>query len=204
VSSSSIGFDPLVYPWDAWRPGEVARRLAGIGVPWYVAAGWSIDLFLGGEHRAHDDLEIAVPAAHFAEVAAALPELEFFAVDDGLASSVERAPEALAGSHQTWGLDRTAGVWRLDVFREPWDDDAWVCRRNESIRLVGGEHIERSRDGIPYARPELTLLFKAKHVRPKDEDDLRAVLAVLEPARRRYLADLLAIAHPGHVWLARL
>lgn len=28
----------------SWKPQEVARRLAGICVPWYVAAGWALDL----------------------------------------------------------------------------------------------------------------------------------------------------------------
>jgi hypothetical protein len=200
---ASTAFDPVVRPWVAWRPEEVARRLAGVAVPWYVAAGWSIDLFLDRETREHDDLEIAVPAARFAELAAALPELEFFAINGGLAHSVEREPEALAleGSHQTWGLDRSAGVWRIDVFREPSDGDTWVCRRDQAIRLDGGKHIEQTADGIPYARPELSLLFKAKQTRRKDDDDLCAILAVLEPARRRYLADLIAIVHPGHRWL---
>ena len=40
--------------WDAWRPEEVARRLTGVDAPWYVAAGWAIDLFLGGQRREHE------------------------------------------------------------------------------------------------------------------------------------------------------
>jgi hypothetical protein len=93
-------------------------------------------------------------------------------------------------------------VWRIDVFREPSDGETWICRRDDSIRLNRCEHIEWTRDGIPYARPEVTLLFKAKHARPKDDGDLRAVLAVLDPDRRRYLAELLEIVHPGHRWLS--
>ncbi len=51
--------------WDAWRPERVAERLAGVDVPWYVAAGWAVDLFLreqgpGPQSRPHDDLEIGV------------------------------------------------------------------------------------------------------------------------------------------------
>ena len=65
--------------------------------------------------------------------------------------------------------------------------------------------IERTDDGIPYARPEIVLLFKAKHSdRPKDEADLAAVLPRLEPARRRWLAEALALVHPGHPWLERI
>ena len=179
----------------------MARRLSGVDVPWYVAAGWSIDLFLGAQTREHEDLEIATPATRFAEVAAALTELEFFAIVDRVAYSIEREPHALIGSHQTWGLDRRTGVWRIDVFREPSDGETWICRRDDSIRMSRREHIEWTGDGIPYARPEVTLLFKAKHARPKDDGDLSAVLAVLDRNRRRYLADLLETVHPGHRWL---
>jgi aminoglycoside-2''-adenylyltransferase len=192
-------FDPLQHAWDAWRPGEAARRLRGLEVPWYVAAGWAIDLFLGEQRREHEDLEIGTPAARFPEIAAALGELEFFAIVDGKAQS-----EPQEDSHQTWGFDRSAGVWRIDVFREPWDGDTWVCRREPSIRYPRGEQIEWTPDGIPYLRPELVLLFKAKHARPKDEDDFAAVLPALAPERKRRFAELLTRVHPGHRWLHRL
>ncbi len=35
-------------------------------VPWYVTAGQVVDLFHGAQTRGHGDLEVAVPAAHFA------------------------------------------------------------------------------------------------------------------------------------------
>ena len=62
----SFGRRRLVEPdlelWDAWHPANVAlSRLAGVDVPWYVAAGWALDLFRGGQTREHEDLEIAVP-----------------------------------------------------------------------------------------------------------------------------------------------
>ena len=103
--------------------------------------------------------------------------------------------------HQTWGLDRAANRWRVDVFREPFDDDGWVARRDESIRLPYSELIEHTPQGIPYERPEVVLLFKAKHSRPKDEADLAAVLPRLSAERRALLADWIERAHPGHFWL---
>jgi hypothetical protein len=80
-----------------------------------------------------------------------------------------------------------------------------VCRRDERIRLPYSEVIERTSDGIPYARPEIVLLFKAKHAdRQRDQEDLAAVLPHLDPARRRRLAESLALVHPGQPWLAQL
>jgi hypothetical protein len=190
--------------WDAWTPQEAARRLAGIDVPWRISAGWAIDLFLGRERREHDDLEIGVPADRFGEIAAALPELEFFVVSRGVAEPVAEAGDRLTTSHQTWGLDRRANVWRIDVFREPHDGDQWLARRDESIRLPYDELIEHTADGIPYERPEVVLLFKAKHSRAKDEADLAAVLPLLGPERRKLLAGWIERVHPGHFWLPDL
>jgi Aminoglycoside-2''-adenylyltransferase len=190
--------------WDAWRPEDVARRLDGLDVPWRVSAGWAVDLFLGGERREHEDLEIAVPADRFDAVAAALPELDFHVVTRGVAAPVGEAAELMQTIHQTWGLDRAADRWRIDVFREPFDDDGWVARRDETIRLPYSELIEHTPDGIPYERPEVVLLFKAKHARPKDEADLAAVLPRLSAERRALLADWLGRVHPGHFWLPDL
>ena len=134
-------------------------------MPWRVSAGWAIDLFLGGERREHDDLELAVPADRFGEIAAALPELDFHVVTRGIAAPVAESAELMETIHQTWGLDRAANRWRVDVFREPFDDDGWVARRDESIRLPYSELIEHTPEGIPYERPEVVLLFKAKHSR---------------------------------------
>jgi hypothetical protein len=64
--------------------------------------------------------------------------------------------------------------------------------------------IERTAEGIPYLAPEIVLLFKAKHTRPKDEDDFAATVPHLGEARVRWLVDALERVHPGHRWLDEL
>ena len=199
-------FEPDLALWDAWRPEEVARRFAGVRAPWCVTAGWAIDLFLGGERerREHEDLEVAVPRDRFGEIADALSDYEFHVIGDGLARPLAQAGDAFHTHHQTWVREPETGVWRLDVFREPSEGDTWVCRRDARIRMPYERLIERTADGIPYARPEVVLLFKAKAARPKDDDDLAAALPRLEAERRRWLAEALELVHPGHGWLARV
>jgi len=196
------GVEVLDPPWEAWHPAEALRRLAGVEAPWCVAAGWALDLFRGGPAREHEDLEVAVPAGRFASIRAALADFEFHVVGSGRWWPLDSpAYEVL---HQTWVYEPAAGCYRLDVFREPHDGDTWICRRDADIRRPYAEIIEHTSEGIPYLAPEIVLLFKAKHGRPKDEADFAGALPLLSPARRAWLADNLAIVHPGHRWLAQL
>ena len=196
--------DALDARWSSsWTPAQVTRHLAGVATPWYVAAGWAVDLFLGTRRRRHGDIEIAIPAADFPEIRDRFPGYAFDAVSSGRVWE-EATPEVLAATHQTWLRDRATGDYLLDVIREPHEGETWICRHEPTIRLPYREIIRHDPDGIPFLAPELVLLFKAKHARPKDQADFDDTVPHLTGAQRRTLAELLARAHPGHRWLARL
>jgi hypothetical protein len=201
----SVGFEPDLSLWDAWAPDEIAKRFAGVDAPWYIAGGWAIDLYLSGQYRQHEDVEVGVPSQRFADVSSALAGFEFFVVGDGLAWPLDGAGDVFEAHHQTWVREPATGLWRMDIFREPSDGDTWICRRDERIRLPYRDLIEHTSDGIPYCRPEVALLFKAKYSElPKNQRDFDATLPHLEPARRRWLSGSIAQVHPGHPWLDRL
>jgi hypothetical protein len=195
-------FDPDLSAWNAWHPAEAARRLAGIGTPWAVIAGWSLDLFRGEQTREHEDLEIGVPEEGFDAVREALANLEIFAIVESKA--VEATDASLTDSHQTWFREPATGLWRLDVIREPWDGDTWIYRRDPRIRRPRAEVIAHTAEGIPYQPPEIALLFKAKHAREKDRADFDAVLPLLDDDACAWLRSSLELAHPGHEWLRAL
>ncbi|WP_063126202.1 hypothetical protein [Nocardia fusca] len=187
--------------WQAWTPAEAAERLAGTAPCWYVAAGWALDLFVGGLGRAHSDLEIGVSSERFGEILNAFPGFEWDVVGDGC---VWPFPEEADSQHQTWLREPTTGLYRLDVFREPYLGDRWVCRRDASITLPYDELILRTAEGIPYVIPEVVLLFKAKARRAKDESDFLRALPAMDRSRRSRLFGWLSRVHPGHPWLATL
>lgn len=195
-------FEPDLSAWDAWHPSDVARNLAGVAAPWYVTAGWALDLFQGRQTRDHDDIEISVSAHGFPAVRRALSEFELYAIGAGLAHPL--TPETLAATHQTWVREPGTALWRLDVMREPWDGDTWVFRRDSRVQLPRTRVIAHTEDGIPYANPEIALLYKAKAVREKDEADFATVLPLLGCSRRNWLSDALELVHPGHRWLEAL
>ncbi|MFE2377447.1 nucleotidyltransferase domain-containing protein [Streptomyces sp. NPDC059398] len=194
---------------ECWRPEQVASLLSGLTAPWYVAAGWALDLFRGEQSREHDDIEIAVPAGRFPEIRERLTgghSRGGFAFDAVGSGRIWEAPSAgvLEATHQTWLRDRATGAYLLDVFREPHDGDTWICRRDPAIRLPYSAVIRHTPSGIPYLAPELVLLFKAARTRPKDEQDFTATLPLLSAAQRAALENFLTRAHPGHSWLTAL
>jgi hypothetical protein len=187
--------------WSAWTPTAVSRRLSKVAAPWCVTAGWALNLFTEAATREHDDIEIAVPAARFDEIMDALPNFEWDVVGDG---RVWPFPQQRANHFQTWLREPATGIYRLDVFREPTIAGRWVCRRDTSITLPYDELILRSEDGIPYVIPEVALLFKAKHLRQKDQTDFRNVLPAMDLTRRARLRSWLSQIHPGHPWIEAL
>jgi hypothetical protein len=192
---------PDIDAWDAWHPRDIAARMEGVDFPWCVAGGWAIDLFLGTHTRDHEDLEIAVPSSFFEMLLPRFPDFDFW-VPQGEGRLARMSTETLAGeSHQSWAYERAAQAWRFDVFREPHDGDTWICRRDASIRLPYSEVFEVSADKIPYLRPELCLLFKAKAFRDKDRADFEAVLPRMPAAQRAWLHTALERVHPDHDWI---
>ncbi|MBU9764234.1 hypothetical protein FR943_10320 [Mycobacterium sp. TNTM28] len=197
-----ITAEELDHLWTPWTPRTVADRLAAIDAPWYVAAGWAIDLYLGEVSRPHADIEIAVPRAVFPEIVAALPEFDWDVAGAGRLWPYAEARDH-PDLHQTWCRDPATGRYHLDVFREPHNGDIWLCRRDSSITLPYAQLI-RHRDGIPYVIPEVALLFKARRTAAKDEHDFRRALPHLTPAGRDRLTGWLDRLHPQHEWLAAL
>jgi Aminoglycoside-2''-adenylyltransferase len=198
--------EPDFSKWDAWRPEAVARIFEDVRLPWYVAAGWALELFRGEQRREHEDLELAVPNTRFDELAAVLEGFEVFLITGPTeATPLAEARDRLADTQQTWIREPATGLWRFDVFREPSDGDTWICRREPAIRMPYATLIERSDDGIPYGRPEVVLLFKAKHAREqKNQADFEATLPLLDSSRVEWLRGALERVHPGHRWLEAL
>jgi hypothetical protein len=55
--------------------------------------------------------------------------------------------------------------------------------------------------GLPYLAPEIVLLFKAKHLGPRDRMDFDHALPALSADARRWLRDAIEKTHPGREWL---
>jgi hypothetical protein len=82
--------------------------------------------------------------------------------------------------------------------------DQWILRRTAHLRGSLSTLGRVTRDGIPYLAPAIQWRYKAKGLRPKDEADFARILPALDGKSRHWLAQSLALVHPGHAWLTKL
>ncbi|HZP97569.1 MAG TPA: amino acid transporter [Candidatus Limnocylindria bacterium] len=189
--------------WEPLSPEQVKDRLAGLAVPWWIAGGWALDLFIGRQTRAHDDIEIAAYRDDLDTLRAHLAGWDLFVAERGSLTPWREGP-LHDGAHALWARERGRDVWQLEVLVEERRDGRWAYRRDPKIGLRARDVGRVTPEGIPYLRPEIQLLYKSKDPRPSDESDFITVLPHLDPAQRGFLAAALWTTSPGHRWLERL
>ena len=197
-------------PWQSWQPEDVARFFSTLTVPWWIAGGWALDLFLGVQTRAHEDIDVLFLRRDQRAIRAQLqgwdvqeahPELL-----PGLWPFLEWKQDALlpASVHDIWCRPHERDPWAIQLMVSDAERDQWIFRRTAQIRGPLSSLGRRNRDGIPYLAPEIQLLYKARGLRPKDEADFARTLPALDGKSRQWLAQSLALVHPGHAWLTKL
>ena len=190
--------------WDSWRPEELAQRLHGSEITWYVTGGWALDLFLGQQTRDYADLEFATLPSDIPKARKTLSELEFFAAHNGELSFSERDADVPDAIWQLWGADFKSQAWRVDMMIERGTKDRWIYKRNDAISQPRDQAIYLNYQGIPFLAPANVLLLKAKHTRDKDVQDFDRVLPHLRAHERALLRRWIASEHSVHPWLAQL
>jgi hypothetical protein len=86
------------------------------------------------------------------------------------------------------------------------DGDGWVFKRDPAIRGPVAALGLRTPDGVPYLRPEIQLLYKAKpETLAKDQADFDLTLPELPGEARAWLLAGLEKRFPGgHEWIVDL
>jgi hypothetical protein len=92
----------------------------------------------------------------------------------------------------------------IDLPITPDRDGLWTNKRDPGHVLPVEEATWVAQDGIRYLRPEISLLYKARLHRPKDDRDLRVTWPVLGEEAQAWLRETVRRLYPDHPWLARL
>lgn len=190
--------------WGVLPPSGVAVLLASLEVPWWVAGGWALDLFLGETGRKHDDIDVGVLRRDVGHVQRALSSWEVFEAQAGRLTplSSDRPPRPDVNS--LWCRPESSAPWTLEVLLDDCEGNSWVFRRERAVRLPPSEVRRTTVARVPYLAPEIQLLYKAKDPREKDHADFRRTVPFLDEKARQWLFDSLVLIHPGHEWLSAL
>jgi hypothetical protein len=205
--SAEVGFEEfqrIFGPIRALSPAEAAALFAGASFRWWVAGGWSVELG-ATPHRSHEDLEIAVPRRDLSAVRAWLHDFHLWDTFEGGIHHLAPGTDLPEDREQVWVRRDAYSPWVLDLMLTPVDGDTWIYKRDARVTRPLDAVIRVGADGVPYQRPEITLLFKSRRRWPKDEVDFAAVVPTLAGADRAWLRDAIDLTEPpGHPWLARL
>lgn len=174
-----------LWAWEPIRPQEVLEFLSSFAAPWWICGGCALDLFLDRETRRHDDLDVALLRhdqlalyhhLHTWDLHYATPEhtLEQW--------NGQRLDQPI---HGIWARrsDKPAAAWTCEFLLNEAQNGEWVFRRNESVRRPL-EEVGDERDGLPFLRPEIVLLYKSSEPSPKNDADFAAVAPDLSPEGR--------------------
>ena len=190
-----------------WQPltiEEVRERFAPAGVPWWIAGGQAIDLFLGRTTRPHDDIDIEMFRKDRERLFDVFPGWDLHAVGHGGLVPWEAGSVLAPHVFGIWGRPSADEPWAIEVMLADGDETAWRFRRDPDIELSGDRLVRRSPSGVPYCTPEVQLLYKSKMARPKDDADMARVLHRMSTSQRRWLADAMMRTDPDHPWIALL
>jgi hypothetical protein len=197
-----------IHEWDPLSVDEVTDLLSPVRFPWWVAGGWAIDLFLGRQTRSHEDTDVLVRRDDQLE-------LQEYLADQGWDLHKTQQPGLKPwppGEFQNrpvndiWCRRAPHLPWALQIMLLDTDGERWVFKRDPSI----GGPIEclglRTSTGVPYLRPEIQLLYKAKlDTQARDQADFDHAVPKLSGDARAWLLDCLEKRFPqGHVWIANL
>jgi hypothetical protein len=201
---SSADFDERSFqawygPISALSPPECATLLTGSGARWAIAGGRAARIG-ASVARHHEDIDIEVPASDVDRLRHHLRDWHLWQINDGALRPLLPADDLDSGVHQLWLRCDASHPWVADILLEPGTDE-WVFRRDPRIRLPWPQ-AHQLVDGIPYVRPEIALLFKARHDRPKDRADLAAA-RVTEAGREWLIAQLQLLGHTTWAELAQ-
>ncbi|WP_289232789.1 nucleotidyltransferase domain-containing protein [Barrientosiimonas endolithica] len=176
--------------------------MAGFDRPWWIIGGWSIEVYTG-VRRDHEDMDISILSSDAEAFRRFLGDRWTpWNVDEGWFRPYDDRFREIRPDSQLWVRRDARSRWVLDVPLTPDTDGWWTNKRNRSHTEDLDDVTWVAPDGLRYARPEVTLMFKAAQVRAKDRRDAEVLLPLLDDRARTWLRDTMRRIDPDHPWAA--
>jgi Aminoglycoside-2''-adenylyltransferase len=197
-------FQRIVGPIRALSPGQAGRLFDGAPFKWWVAGGWSTEL-APEPRRFHEDLEVSVPRRDLSELRNWLREFHLWDTHAGALRFLDGDAVIPDDHEQLWLRRDGFSPWLMDLMLTPVEGDTWFYKRDHRISRPLAAVTRMGVDGVPYQRPEITLLFKARRRWDKDELDFEALVPTLATSDRGWLREAIELTEPAdNPWLERL
>ncbi len=188
-------------PWLATSPSAAAHWLASLTVPWWIAGGWSLDLFAGNQSRPHKDLDVGILRKDALQVLESLAVWEVFEAKNAVLTRLGAGMQPRADVFSLWCRPARASHWALELMLDEAENGNWIYRRHREIQRPLEIAIRCSSQGVPYLSPEIQLLYKSHRIRKEDQADFEHIGPKLDQRSRSWLRDCLQMIDPAHPWL---
>lgn len=192
--------------WDPMPIPAVVELLSGLPVPWWIAGGYAIELFVGKRFRGHGDTDVLIRRCDPLRLQDHLRGWDLYrATCPGLQPWADG--EYLEGQYRDiWCRQQSELPWRLQLMLLDTQDDQWIFKRDPTIRGNLADIGMRTPEGVPYLAPQIQLLYKARtEILEKDQIDFNETMPLLSENARRWLLAMLVKRFPeGHCWIDSL
>ncbi|MFX4270724.1 nucleotidyltransferase domain-containing protein [Propionibacteriaceae bacterium Y1685] len=197
-------FDRWYGGWDPLTPRTIADFMEGFDRPWWIIGGWSLEAY-SGISRSHEDMDISILSSDAEAFRLFLGDAWTpWNVDDGWFRPFDHRFTDVRPDSQVWVRRNAQSPWVLDVPFTPSTGGRWTNKRHLSHTEDLDDVSWVAEDGLRYARPEVTLMFKAAQAREKDRVDARNILPLLDSAAKAWLRETIARVNPDHEWVGTL
>ena len=195
-----------VHRWHPLPADEVAALLSGLTVPWWIAGGLAIDLFVGRETRSHGDTDVLVRRDDQLVVQTYLSDWDLNKTQQPGLKPWPPGEFQARPFDDIWCRRTPDSPWSLQLMLLDTDGDRWVFKRDPSLGGPLARIGRRTPAGVPYLAPEIQLLYKAKaETLDKDRADFDVAVPLLDARARRWLTRCLERRFPeGHAWIDAL
>jgi hypothetical protein len=191
------------YIWSPLSLTETTSLFHGLPIPWWLAGGMALDLFVGFDIRPHADIDVGIFRRDQLMIQDHLSNWDLHKTGPSGLRPWPKGEHLQIGVNQVWCRRTPDANWSLEIMFMEQEGDEWIFRRAPQVRGPIQGLMRHTNDGIPYLSPEIQLLFKARpEILDKDSLDFRAVLPHLDGTQIRWLYRALETTFPtGHPWI---
>lgn len=192
--------------WDSYLPEEIYELFKSLTIPWWIAGGWAIDLFLGSKTRNHLDIDIQILRKDQLKLQEFLESWDLYKTNQPSLKPWEKDEFLQLGVNSIWCRKTPENPWKMQILFLDTEGDKWFFRRKTSIGGFISDIGMKTKTGIPYLAPEIQLLFKArKKLEQKDKQDFLNILPLLKKKKLLWLKESIRVQFGrNHSWIEEI